>query len=294
VGLLSEIRDGAVGTEVPVTVLLRQCAVLATRLQNDELREWAQLEQNGYPEGVELPPYRASFRPQVLGNFNGPFGSGAENMPLPESAVREEHREWLFTAELRQSVAELEELLDSGEKSFQMPWPGDAVVAYQDNFMEHMALMSARRMVPRSVFANALSGIRDRLVQFTLEIEQLNPDAGEAGPGETPIEPSQVTQIFNQAFYGETAFAAAGHTVHQQADLSKTTIQETLDAFGIDGSEQRALIEALEEEGVLDGKAPGEKTRCWVERLQQGAISVGTGVTTQTAVAAVVALLGLH
>ena len=57
--LLRDIQQDAIGEDTSVSVLLRQCLVLSARLQHDQLREWAQLELNGYPGDASLPPYRA-------------------------------------------------------------------------------------------------------------------------------------------------------------------------------------------------------------------------------------------
>lgn len=290
--LLREIQDGAIRTDTSVAVLLRQCLVLAARLQHEPLREWAQLELNGYPPEVALPTYRPKITAQVLGTFSGPFGSGARNMALPESVLPDQLREGLFRVEARESVAHIEGLVNSGESQFQMPWPADVVGAYQDQFLEGMNLVDARKVVPATLFLGVLSGIRDRIVQFALEIEELDPAAGEAEPGEAPIERSRVTQIFNQTFHGDnTAFAAAGNTVHQTqtASVDFEAVRETSDAFGIPEQDRDLLLAAIEE----DGGMVGEKARDWIDRLKTGAVAVGTGVTAQTAAAALSGVLGL-
>lgn len=290
--LLRDIQGGAIGTDTSVTVLLRQCTILASRLQHEPLREWAALEASGYPQDVPLPPYRPKIQTQVLGTFAGPFGSGVENMSLPRANVPEDYRDWLFSTEVRQGVAEIEGLLASGESHFEIPWPADVIAILQGKFIQDMALVAAHQVVPATAFKGTLSGIRDRIIQFALEIEELDPAAGEADPGEAPIEPARVTQIFNQTFHGDhTAFAAAGHTVSQtqttQVDIQ--VVRETADAFGISEQDREALLSAIEQDG---GRA-GENTREWVNRLKGGAMAVGTGVATQTAVAALSGVLGL-
>lgn len=290
--LLRDIQDGAIRTDTPVSVLLRQCLVLAARLQHEPLRDWAQLELNGYPTNAPLPPYRPKITAQVLGNFSGPFGSGARNMNLPESIIPEELRDGLFRVEVREGVAHIEGLVNSGENQFEMPWPADVVATYQEDFVEMMNLVGARKVVPATLFLGVLSGIRDRIVQFALEIEELDPAAGEAEPGQAPIEQGRVTQIFNQTFYGDnTAFAAAGHTVNQTqtASVDIEAVRQTADAFGIAEADREALVAAIEE----DGGFAGERTREWIDRLKAGGIAVGTGVATQTAAAALLGVLGL-
>ena len=48
--LLKEIRDAAVDANVPIANVLRKCAVLGAKLKNNELRDWALQELNGYKD----------------------------------------------------------------------------------------------------------------------------------------------------------------------------------------------------------------------------------------------------
>jgi hypothetical protein len=209
--LLREIQTDATSNEIPVTVLLRRCMILATRLQHEPLKEWVKLETNGFPKEVALPSYRPKIRTEVLGDFAGYGGSSMSNKSLPSANVPEQFREWLFSTEVRQGVAKIEGLIASGKSQFEIPWPADVIAILQGKFIQTMALMNAHQIVPATALEGTLSGIRDRIVQFALEIEELNPAAGEAEPGQAPIEQGRVTQIFNQTFHGDnTAFAAAG------------------------------------------------------------------------------------
>jgi hypothetical protein len=269
--------------------------VLSSRLQHQPLKEWAQMELDGYPANAELPSYRPLVTTQVLGDFSGPFGSGMKNHGLARSVVPEDWQEALFTAEIREGVAQIETLVASGESSFQIPWPMDVVASLQSDFMQGMNLLGARQIVPVTVFTSTLSGIRDRIVQFALEIEEVNPDAGEAAPGEQPIEPGRVTQIFNQTFHGDNTAVAAGERVTQTQNVSVApeAMAELIEAFGIAARERDALLNALRTEGVFEGRPAGPETRRWVDRLESGAIAIGSGVTVQTAVAAISSMLGL-
>ena len=44
--LLQDIQNAAVDANVPISTLLRKCAVLAARLNNDKLRAWVAKELN--------------------------------------------------------------------------------------------------------------------------------------------------------------------------------------------------------------------------------------------------------
>ena len=75
--LLKEIRNAAVDANVPIANVLRKCAVLGTQLKNNELRDWAFQELNGYGSEAEVPDYRRVMAP-LTGNLAGPFQSGLQ------------------------------------------------------------------------------------------------------------------------------------------------------------------------------------------------------------------------
>jgi hypothetical protein len=293
VSLLREIQASAVGTETSVAVLLRQCLVLAARLQHRPLRDWANLELGGYPPDVPLPPYRQKYKTQVIGHLSGGFGSEMRGVGLPPANVpNAELREILFSADTRQGVAAIEQLLATGDSTYQRPWPMDAVAALQGLFWEGYNLMEAHRVIPAAVLASTLSGIRDRVVEFAIDIEAENPDAGEAEPGELPISEQRVTQIFNQHFYGDhTAVATGGRDVSQTVTTSIDIagLQAALRGLGIADEDQQALVRAIQD----DGGATGPRAKAWLARLQSGGVQLGSGVAITTAAALVGKLLGV-
>lgn len=298
--LLRDIQDNAVAETTPVAVLLRQCVVLASRLHHDPLREWSALELNGYPAEAELPPYRQRFATQVLGDYSGPMGSGLRNAAVPAGNIPSEFAEFkkrLYSVEPREGVAELDSLVASGENTFQIPWPADLVVAVQTEFYEHMALMRAWQVIPASAFRSVLSGIRDRVLQFALDIERENPGAGEASPDEAPIPESRVTQIFNQHFHGNnTTFAAAGRDVHQTSTtvaVDVVALSAALSGLGVPNAHVQEVVEAIQSDDQDGEVRPGPRTRRWLEMLQTRSVPIATGVTTSTVAAVVAHALGL-
>ena len=110
--LLRDIQEGATGTDMAVEVLLRHCLVLATRLRHDPLKEWVRHELDGYPDDVEVPPYRDGYPVQLRGNFSNGFWE-ATNQAVPIGALHEDVRkyvptEWLF----RGSISAISDLAE--------------------------------------------------------------------------------------------------------------------------------------------------------------------------------------
>jgi AbiTii len=64
--------------------LLRKCRVLASRLQNDELKQWVQSELDGYRDEMEVPEYR-HIHCHAYGHFFGPYGHELTDLQIPAS-----------------------------------------------------------------------------------------------------------------------------------------------------------------------------------------------------------------
>jgi AbiTii len=54
--LLQDIQNAIIDSDRPLAGVLRMAMVLAARLDNPMLQEWAERELNGYPEDAPLPP----------------------------------------------------------------------------------------------------------------------------------------------------------------------------------------------------------------------------------------------
>lgn len=292
--LLREIQSSALSVDTSVEVLLRQCVVLAARLHHQPLREWAKRELAGYPGHEPLPPYRPKINTTVLGNLAGPFQSGLRNAGLAASVIDDAAlRDALFTFEVRAGVPEIETLVASGEQTFTFPWPTDVVVMFQGSFYQHMNLMQAWKVLPATIFRSTLSGIRDGVLQFALDIEAENPGAGEAAPGEVPIPQEQVSQIFNQHFYGSIgAVATAARDIGRvSGTINVAALEAALRGLGIESDEQALLVHAVREDEQETGSA-GPRTQQWLDRLRAGSISLGSGVTVGVATDLLLKVLG--
>jgi hypothetical protein len=77
--LIQEIQTEAVDGDSDLSTLLRKCLVLASRLNNPELKNWANWELDGYPPSSELPDYRILHGLESFGIFLGGAGSGLQN-----------------------------------------------------------------------------------------------------------------------------------------------------------------------------------------------------------------------
>ena len=83
-----------------------------------------------------------------------------------------------------------------------------------------MVLVQAWQSLGVSSLVGILSTVRNRILNFVLEIEGSFPDAGEAQANSVPIPKEQVAQIFNHYIYGNVGNLASGHDIHQTATVN--------------------------------------------------------------------------
>ena len=220
-----------------------------------------------------------------------------KNAGIPQFTVPEgELREHLFSAEVREGVGQIEQLLSSGESTFQIPWPADVVAIFQRReIYQGMVLMEAWQVIPAAAYSSGLEESETGL-QFALDIERLDPAAGEAAPNERPLAEPQITQIFHQNFFGDnTTLAVGGRDVTQTVSavpLDVDGLVAALQELGIDKDEQEILVEAVRSD-QQDGAFPGPQTHAWIERLRGGTVQLGSGVAIGTATDLIMKLLHL-
>jgi AbiTii len=138
-------------------------------------------------------------------------------MPIAPLAFPEILRDGeLFTFAFYQPVAAYEEILRIDPGDFRVPWPADALVALRPTVAD-MACVTAWQVVARGQVVGVVDGVRNRLLEFVLELEQEAPDAGEAPLSELPVSADRITQIFATTIYAGTTMT--DHSVHVQGTI---------------------------------------------------------------------------
>ncbi|EGQ8221406.1 TPA: hypothetical protein ACF37V_000809 [Vibrio parahaemolyticus] len=233
--LLREIQDAAISSDVELAVLLRKCKVLAARLGSDEFKSWVESELSGYRDIESLPEYRL-LEVHSKGHFSGPFNSGLRDADIPLSCIPKDFREGLANSYLVQPVAALEDLVKNSDGSNpREPWNPDFVAHFGQKIYQGMNCMQAWKVIPIGAIVGALDAVRNRVLNFVLEIEAEEPSAGEAPINSNPLPQEKVQQIFHMNISGNVQNLATGsHTFEQHAsnnDANAKLFSELLDAL---------------------------------------------------------------
>ena len=233
--LLREIQEAAIDSEVELTTLLRKCKVLAARLGNVEFKQWVENELSGYDDVETLPEYRI-LNVNSKGHFSGPFQSGLRNADIPLSCMPKKYRENLAHSYMMQPIAAMEALLEASDGgSAQEPWNPDLVAHFGQKIYEGMNCMQAWKVIPITAVFASLDAVRNRILNFVLEIESEAPDAGEAPINSNPVPQEKVHQIFNTYITGDVQNVAAGSSNFKQKakkiDSSPEVFTQLIDAL---------------------------------------------------------------
>ncbi|OZA96538.1 MAG: hypothetical protein B7X52_04995 [Thiotrichales bacterium 34-46-19] len=224
--LLREIQDAAIDSKIELAVLLRKCKVLAARLGNPEFKKWVENELSGYNDIDELPDYRI-LTVNSKGHFSGPFQSGLRNADIPLMCIEEDFRQHLTHSYLAQGVASMESLVrDASGGSLQEPWNPDLVAVVGQGIYQGMNCMQAWKVIPVSGIVSALDAVRNRVLNFVLEIESESPDAGEAPVNSNPLPQEKVHQIFNTYISGNVQNVATGSSDFEQHAIKNEVAPE--------------------------------------------------------------------
>lgn len=207
VSKLAEIIDAASTDDVTTANLLRKLKVVAARLETPPLLSWVDNELSGYPSGAELPAYRGPFRAPVDTDWLGPANARINNLPFPSAAVPERMRNAAFQLSFRQSASELEDIACRNDW-VSAPWDADFVLIINSLIdQEEMqgptpyhSLVSARRRISPSLVKSVLDNVRTRALEVALELERIQPDAGELGV--KAVDPVAVNFVVTNNIYG--------------------------------------------------------------------------------------------
>ncbi|MFW2045732.1 hypothetical protein [Acinetobacter variabilis] len=186
--LLREIQSEAVSPATKVSDLLRKCKILAYRLGNEDFKKWVESELNGYSSDDLLPSYRI-LTVGSKGNFVGSFGSSFSNADMPIHGLPERLQEKQIKAEFHQPIATVESYSLNKEGYLTQSWDPAILAQYGANMYSDLNCIQAWKVISIASVIGIVDTVKTRILNFVLEIEVLNPDAGEAALNSSPIPP---------------------------------------------------------------------------------------------------------
>ena len=285
--LLQQIQESATDRDQSVSDLLRKCQILAYRLQHEPLKMWLAYELNGYPTGAELPDYRRERPAVVRANLAGAFQSMARDVQVPITLLPQPWRDSARLVSFTQAVGELESMVEVSkgrdDQNFRSEIPAEVFANIE--IYEDWSTVQMWTVIPATMVAGVIDQIRTRALTFALELEALDPQAGETPGSGTPVSQHSITQIFSTQVLGGTLNWAAS-----AGDVSQTIIAvvpgdfDSLAGFlreqGVDDAELLDLRRAVDADATAGGtQEPGARVRDWIGKVTVRLARSGSRVT---------------
>ncbi|SFH87478.1 AbiTii domain-containing protein [Halpernia frigidisoli] len=156
---------------------LLKTKVLASRIQNKELLNWADSELTGYNSVDELPEYRLAIPNLLIGNFtNG--NMRYTNSQIPTAGLDEEWNKSLRSTDFSNSVTELENMFSNNDKNstFNSPIRAEIVGLIENNWIKignpFLSVQNVNKVISKATIEGILSNVRNKLLDFMLKIDE--------------------------------------------------------------------------------------------------------------------------
>ncbi|MDX2007913.1 MAG: hypothetical protein SFU83_21950 [Meiothermus sp.] len=274
INLLQEIQASAIDSSVSLADLLRKCAILAARLGNSEFRSWVNSELNGYEDEDKLPTYRI-LGINAAGHFSGSFNNGLRNAVIPSGSLPAEYRHWASEAKITDSISSLSSLIKKSDGTLHLQWPANLIALMQQfPIYKGMVIIDAWQVLSVHQIAAILDTVRNRVLNFVLEIESEAPDAGEWPSNNLPISKDTVGHVFHTHITGNVQNVVAGSkdfTLQsimyiKQGDLE--SLDKSLRDVGVEQSDIQDLKDAIASDGPrTKQEGLGERVNAWIGKM---------------------------
>ncbi len=280
--LLEEIQTLAVDSSTDVAALLRKCKLLAARLQTVELEKWVTYEANGYPADAPVPDYR-TWCVQLKGHFTGPYGASISSAPIPFAVLPLKVRRQYADYECRQSIASIEGLMGKNKNGVLSVMTGDMAMFLGDKVYRGYNCIQAWGEFGTMALTEVINSVRNRVLDFAIEIWKIDPKAGELGSYQNIIGVQRVTQIFNTTVYGGSANlvgSAESSTINFHIGVrDMDSLRNVLSANAVQDEDIQDLLNALTCDPVPTTPSQyGPKVTTWIAGMMSKAASGGWAI----------------
>ena len=288
--LADQIQGEVVDSSVALSDILRKAKVLASLLRNAEFRLWVDTELSGYESDQEVPDYR-SFQPLNLGSFSGLAGRMFKNVQIPVSSLPDNVRKFAEQLIVLQSVKEIETTIGIVEgPEVTIPWPPEAVILARDHvtMSDGSTLVEAWKPLTKGQMESVLDQVRNRLLDFLLELQEIDPDVGQSEEAIRSFPNDKVQNVFHTTILGGQNVIATGTNFSQKVSQSvregdSQSLCDHLRGLGIPEDGLAALLAALAQDGERPRHELGDAVKSWLGKTAAKAIDGTWNVATTTA-----------
>jgi hypothetical protein len=261
--IVQRIQSDILKPEINLSSILLAAKVMAHELNNQKLMSWVSYESDGYPSTKQIPDYRI-LTPPSKGTFTDGY-TIVKNKIIPMSMI---HDDWLRERVIRFPVSEgirgIEDLAMETKVALNSPWADELVQLLNHEGLSEMLCVEASFVLNSHQFAQILHTVRSRLLDFVLEIENLDWHSGKEQPSNEQIQRLVEVKILNNPAGGNMSlFDQRGQNVNYQynaaGNINIEAIQNQSDLVEELGKlkyeiEKAKLAGAIDEDDAIDAE----------------------------------------
>ncbi len=248
--LLDDIIRLAQDDQAPLATILRKCLVLASELKDEQLKNWANQELDGYKGATEVPAYRRHGA-NAYGHFIGLGWSQHPHHLIPSGVLPKELRHWAESVDVQQSVGSLDDLRKSAKGAvITFPWPPNMVALYQDKLVVDMMCHNAWQELPMPALVEILETVRNTTLRMALDIRDKLPATQSDNLSKLEPEVKQrIHQVIIEKLENFGNVALGDLSVDKQTIIiagDRKTLDTALTKVGMNATDLSELTEAIE------------------------------------------------
>lgn len=226
--ILIEIQKDCFDSNVQLSDLLRKCLYLAHKIKNENFVKWVNDELNGYQKTEELPTYRI-FNCVVKGDFSDGYNL-YHNCPINIKKFPKPLQDAYGVMRVNNSVSSIEALVakDSTSTVIQRPWDTSIVQLISKGY-EDREVIKIWSESPTHLYKAILDGIKTRILQFVLEVENQIPNIEDIKLSNLDDEQKKIiSNNFYNHIYGNANVANASENFNQNLQVQSNDLIDKL------------------------------------------------------------------
>lgn len=272
-----DLQRNALDHQYPLSNLLREAYVIATKLNISEFKSWVQCELNGYKGDVAVPEYRET---------RGELKSHNQFHGWVKAILPDQELEDLITkTHTSQSISEISMLVESGQHQVVQNFNAGQLANIQQLFRSHTDM---KLFIPMTSMHHILESVRNTIIDWSLRLES----EGILGEGlqfttkekELANMSTTITIDNFQGVLGDVSNSSLNQDL--EINITKNAFNE-LEKFlkenGVDQEDVDNLKECIEFDGSVESGSFGEKVSGWIGRMVTKSAEGSWGVSIATA-----------
>lgn len=198
--------------DAPISKIMLKAQTVAHFMDNEELKIWIYHEQNGYDNMSQVPNYRRIHCAVKL-NISLPNGGIMENCYFPYGLISDKKtHDFIYTLPCTDAITEIEKIAQGdNQRSIHFSLP--AIVWPEIEKCIEGNIISAFQETTVASFSSIIDKMKSQLLQFFLELEQVNIDFDVLTHKET------ITQIMNKTINAGFINYGSGSIVSRENNI---------------------------------------------------------------------------